>query len=296
MKIDFHVHVITRQMVEVPWYGGLYLKHNPCVFTEQGEFPLTPERVLEEMDSAGIEYALILPNESVEIGIDIPTEFVLEFCQGQRRLLPFANVNPNTAKDPVRRLETLADSGARALKLYPTYQWFYPNDPSLNEMYAVAQERGLPVMIHTGSSVFPTSRIKYGNPIFLDDVAVDFPQLNIVLAHSGRGPWYDHAVTLARTRPNVFVEISGIPPHRLLEYLPALTRIPDKAIFGSDWPSVPPLKQIVEGITSLSFSIENLEKLLGANAARLLGLEVPRRDGKVEDHHTGDESSGSGND
>lgn len=274
MKIDFHIHVLTRKMLEVPWYGGLFLKYNPGLFTDQGQFPLTPERVLEEMDRAGIDYALILPNESVGIGIDISSEFVLEFCQGQKRLLPFANVNPHTSPDPVKRLEKLADAGARALKLYPTYQWFYPNDAILYKLYAAAEERGLPVMIHTGSSIFPNARIKYGNPIFLDDVAVDFPRLNLVLAHSGRGPWYQHAESLANIRPNVFLEISGIPPHRLLEYLPAITRMPDKTIYGSDWPTVPPIKQIVEGIATLKLPDGMLEKLFWGNAARLLGIHA----------------------
>jgi hypothetical protein len=274
-KIDFHIHAITRQMLEVPWYAGLFLRNNPGLFTEHEKFPLAPERVLQEMDSAGVEYALILPNESVGIGIKIPTEFVLEFCQGQERLLPFVNINPHLTPDPVRRLEKLADAGARALKLYPTYQEFYPNDPMLYNVYAAAQERRLPVMIHTGSSIFPTSRIKYGDPLFLDDVAVDFPHLNIILAHSGRGPWYEHAVSLARTRPNVFLEISGIPPRRLLEYLPAVARMPDKTIFGSDWPTVPPIKEIVESIATLKLPAETLEKIFWANAARLLGFQKP---------------------
>jgi predicted TIM-barrel fold metal-dependent hydrolase len=277
-RIDFHIHAITRQMLEVPWYAGLFLGNNPGLFTDHEQFPLTPDRVLQEMDGADVSHALILPNESVGIGIDIPSEFVLEFCQGQERLLPFANINPHTTQDPVKRLEKLADAGARALKIYPTYQWFYPNDPMLSNMYAAAQERRLPVMIHTGSSIFPTSKIKYGNPIYLDDVAVDFPRLNIVLAHSGRGPWYEHAVTLARTRPNVFLEISGIPPHRLLEYLPAVARLADKTIFGSDWPTVPPLKGVVEGIARLKLPAEALEKIFWANAARLLGLQTPGKE------------------
>ncbi|MBI2819047.1 MAG: amidohydrolase, partial [Acidobacteria bacterium] len=159
-------------------------------------------------------------------------------------------------------------------------QWFYPNDAILYKLYAAAEERGMPVMFHTGSSIFPTSRIKYGDPIFLDDVAVDFPRLNIVLAHSGRGPWYEHAVSLARTRPNVFLEISGIPPHRLLEYVPAVAHIPEKTIFGSDWPTVPPLKQIVEGVSGLKLSDGALDKIFWGNAARLLGLQAPAGDRK----------------
>src|SRR3990172_8434106 len=278
MKIDFHIHTITRKMLDVSWYGGLFLKYNPGLFTAEGKFPLTPERVLQELDSAGVDYALILPNESVTIGIDIPSEFALEFCQGQERLLPFANVNPHTTENFVKQFEKLADAGARALKLYPTYQWFYPNDAILYKLYAAAEERGIPVMFHTGSSIFPTSRIKYGDPIFLDDVAVDFPRLNIVLAHSGRGPWYEHAVSLARTRPNVFLEISGIPPHRLLEYVPAVAHIPEKTIFGSDWPTVPPLKQIVEGVSGLKLPDGALDKIFWGNAARLLGLQTPGGD------------------
>ena len=274
MRIDFHIHTITRKMLDVPWYGGLFEKYNPKLFTETGDFPLTPERVLKEMDTAAIDYALILPNESTTIGIDIPSEFALEFCQGQSRLLPWANVNPHTTEDMVKRFEKLADAGARALKLYPTYQWFYPNDAILYKLYAAVQERGLPVMFHTGSSIFPTSRIKYGDPIFLDDVAVDFPRLNIVMAHSGRGPWYEHAVSLARTRRNVYLEISGIPPHRLLQYLPAVAQIPEKVIFGSDWPTVPPLKQIVDALSGLSLPEGALDRIMWGNAARLLKLET----------------------
>ena len=124
MKIDFHIHTITRKMLDVPWYGGLFEKYNPGLFTKEGKFPLTPERVLAELDSAGVDYGLILPNESVTIGIDIPSEFSLEFCQGHPRLLPFVNVNPHATENLVKRFEKLADAGARALKLYPTYQWF----------------------------------------------------------------------------------------------------------------------------------------------------------------------------
>jgi len=160
----------------------------------------------------------------------------------------------------------------RGLKLGPTYGHFYPNDAVLYPAYAVAQEKGIPVLVHTGTSVFKGSKLKYGAPLLLDEIAVDFPDLVIVQAHSGRGFWYDQAFTLARYHQNVYMELAGLPPHKLFIYFPQLERLADKVLFGSDYPGVPSLRGNIEAIRALPLSEEAKEKILGGNARRLLGV------------------------
>jgi predicted TIM-barrel fold metal-dependent hydrolase len=198
---------------------------------------------------------------------------VARLCQGSPRLIPFASVNPYLTANPARELERLvAEHGFRGLKLYPTYQYFYPNDPLLYPLYAKAQELHIPIMWHTGSSVFPASRLKYGDPLFLDDVAVDFPELTAIITHSGRPFWYDRAYALARFHEHVYMEVAGLPPHRLLTYFPELERVADKVLFGSDWPSVPTIKKNIDVLRALPLPDKTKAQILGDNAARLLKL------------------------
>ena len=124
----------------------------------------------------------------------------------------------------------------------------------------------------TGSSVFVGARMKFGDPLLLDDVAVDFPDLTILMAHGGRPFWYDRAQFLARLHKNVYLDVTGLPPQNLLKYFPELDRIPDKITFGTDWPSIQTVKQNVETIKSLPLKSYTIDQLLGGNAARILGL------------------------
>ncbi len=128
------------------------------------------------------------------------------------------------------------------------------------------------MLVHTGSSVLRDARIKYGDPLHLDDVAVDFPRLTIVMARGGRGFWYDRAFFLARIHERVFLEISGLPPSKLLEYFPELERIADKVVFGSDWPDVTDVGANVKAVGELPLADDTKTRILGGNAARILGL------------------------
>ena len=157
------------------------------------------------------------------------------------------------------------------MKLYPTYNFFYPNDPMLYPLYEAAQELGLPVMFHTGLSVFKGSRLKYGDPIFYDDIAVDFPDLKIVMCHGGRDCWYKEAVTVARLHENVYIDVAGLPPKKLLTYFPDLPRLAHKFVFGTDWPSVD-IGKNADDLAALPLPEEAVRGILGETAARLLGL------------------------
>jgi hypothetical protein len=116
----------------------------------------------------------------------------------------------------------------------------------------------LPVLIHTGTSIFPGARSKYGRPMEIDDVAIDFPDLTIVMAHGGRPLWMDEAFFVLRRHPKVHLEVSGIPPAKLLDYFPRLAEIGDRVIWGTDWPSpgVKDLRQNLDQFLALPLSQE----------------------------------------
>lgn len=271
--IDFHIHCYDLPINAPRSFCNFMDGVLGESFTEWSEQHGTAQHYLAVLDDAGVDYAVILAELAPITSAIASNETVSQLCAGSTRLLPFASVNPFTMEHADQELEKLVvEKHFRGLKLYPTYQHYFPNEAKIYPIYAKAQELGIPVMLHTGSSVFPASRMKYGDPLYLDDVAVDFPNLTIVLAHSGRPFWYDRAFTMARFHENVYMEVAGLPPQRLLTYFPELERVADKVIFGSDWPSVATLKPNVQAIRKLPISDESKRKILGGNAARVLKL------------------------
>ena len=130
----------------------------------------------------------------------------------------------------------------------------------------------MPVMIHTGTSIFPGARSKYGNPLEIDDVAIDFPDLQIVMAHGGRPFWVEEAFFILRRHPNVWLDVSGIPPLKLLEYFPRLGEIVDKVLWGTDWPSpgVKDLRVNLDQFLSLPLTDAQRRAVVERNPLKLL--------------------------
>jgi len=270
--VDFHIHPVRYQIM-TPSYLGFLRKQWGDGLEEMLRWYSSPEGFLKLMDECGIDFAVILAEIApVTTGI-ADNEGVAEFCSLSPRLIPFASVNPQTTARPAEELELLVKGkGFRGLKLYPSYQQYYPNDARIYPLYAKAQELKVPVLLHMGSSVFAGSRLKYADPLYLDDVAVDFPGLVLIQSHSGRPIWYETASALARLHANVFLEVAGLPPQKLLTYFPELERLADKVIYGSDFPGVPTIKENIEAIRQLPIPEEAKVKILGGNAARLLGI------------------------
>src|SRR6266850_1298938 len=140
------------------------------------------------------------------------------------RFFAYGSVHPRLSKNPKKQMERLIRTlKIDAIKIHPQHQLVYPHGyqdgsaPALRTIYSMAQDAGLPVTIHTGTSIFPGARNRYGDPIFCDDVAIDFPDLKLVLAHGGRPLWMKTAFFLVRRHPNVFLDLSGIPPKGLLD-------------------------------------------------------------------------------
>jgi len=269
--VDFHVHVAKHGMWN-PWVHEYMKRVNPSVY-KNFERSMSSKNFLRFMRKGGVDFAVVLAEVApLTTGI-VDNEFVVEFCRESERLIPFASINPVTDPNPAKTLDRLIqDLGMKGLKLLPPYQHFYPNDSKLYPLYSKAQELQIPVNFHTGSSVFKNARLKYANPMYLDDVAVDFPDLKIVQAHGGRGFWYDLSFFLARRHKNVYIDISGLPPRNLLQYFPDLEEIADKVVFGSDWPGVASIRANVDAIKKLPLRAETKRKILGENARKLLGL------------------------
>jgi len=272
MKIvDFHVHVAKYGMWN-PWVHEYMKGKNPKVYENFDAF-MTPENILGMLDDEGVDFAVILAEIAPLTTGVVDNDFVAEFCHASKRLIPFASINPTTEKGLPKTLARLIrDMGMKGLKLLPPYQHFYPNDAKLYGLYEKAQELRIPVVFHTGSSVFKNAKLKYGDPLHLDDVAVDFPDLTIIQAHGGRGFWYDAAFFLAKHHKNMYIDLSGLPPKNLLKYFPELEKIANKVVFGSDWPGVSSIEKNVQTIEKLPLKKETQRKILGENALRILRL------------------------
>jgi len=241
-----------------------------------------PKQLLKRMDAAGIERAVLMNYVApVVIGYTEATnEFVSQYVREDPvRLIAAGGIRPDHPEKEVRRL--VRELGIRALKLHPPHQLFRPNAyvdgelPALRGIYAACERERIPVIFHTGTSVFPRARNRFGDPMLVEDVALDFPDLTIVLAHGGRPLWNETAVFLARRFPNVWLEVSGVPPGSLLDYFPKLPRLADKVLFGTDWPG-PGVKDLgtnVARFRSLPLAPEIVRQVLEENPERVF----PRR-------------------
>lgn len=268
--IDFHIHIGRKE----DWHEWVnnYQKKVCSEFYEKYEQMIDPQKFALYLKKQNIEKAVILPEISpITTGV-VPNEYVLEFCQDEDVFIPFCTVNPSLVSHPAQEAKKFIRMGAKGIKLYPSYNHFYPNESSLYPVYALAEELGLPILIHTGSSVFKGAKIKYADPLHLDDVAADFPQLKLIMAHSGRGLWYDKAFFLSRIHENLYLEISGLPPQNLLNYFPDMEKNIDKFVFGSDWPGIERIDSNVEAIKELPLAEDSIRKILYHNAARILNL------------------------
>ncbi len=239
-----------------------------------------PEAFLEYLDRSGVERAVLINYIAPKIVgySERSNDFVSEYCAADRsRLIAVGSVLPSHP-EPGREVERLArELGIRGLKVHPPHQELSPNGyrdgsaPGLRDIYAAAERLHLPVIFHTGTSVFPGARNRVADPMLVEDVAIDFPDLSIVLAHGGRPLWMPAAVFLARRFPNVYLELSSIPPRRLLEYFPELPRLSEKLLFGSDWPGpgVQDLGENLRQFRALGLPEDLVERALVANPERL---------------------------
>ena len=278
--IDAHVHAACLPTLKLSlgeWTGHFEggVADLLELYDEQGT--LIPRRFDEYVAGEGVDVAVLLCEYSPRVTGIQPIEDLLPIVEhNPERFRLMAALNPHYHYPLPDELERQMTLGAVGLKLHPVHGGFSPHDPALYPVYWLCQQRGLPVIFHCGTSVFPGATNRYADPVLVEDVARDFPDLTIVLAHGGRGWWYDAAAFMTLMRENVWIEVSGLPPKKLPEYYSRYNfeSLAQKMIFGTDWPGVPGLKNNALALLELGLDPETVELILHENASRLYKLDT----------------------
>ena len=194
-------------------------------------------------------------------------------------LIPFASVDPHKGKLAVREAREWIEKGVRGFKFHPNTQAFWPNDSAFYPLYEVIADAGLIALFHSGTTGIGAGmpggggvKLKYSNPMAVDDVAAEFPGLDIILAHPSF-PWQEEALAISVHKPNVYIDLSGWSPKYfpdiLVQYIN--TRLSDKMLFGSDFPLITPDRWLSD-FEKLPIKDEVRPLVLKGNAIRLLKL------------------------
>jgi predicted TIM-barrel fold metal-dependent hydrolase len=299
MIIDVHCHVWEEKYIPEELLSVLHTIAQQFNFDQKLILDGSPKRLVSEMNDAGIDKTVIFGVDyeylfSGDISYreynDMVAGYVNEYPD---RLIGFAAIDPRRGKEAIRELERcVEDLGFKGVKLWPL-TGFYPDDLSFYPFYERIDELDATILCHTGMGPTKTY-LKYNRPMYVDTIAVDFPNINIIMAHMG-DPWFAEAISVATKNPNVYLDISGLEPvfkrapfaffQNLLEA--KMSCGIGKILFGSDWPLFSPilsLQEYIEGIKNMKlpppikmmgmpeFTTEESNQILGENAKNLLDL------------------------
>ncbi len=286
--IDFHVHLWDWKS-DTPSFVSEYMLARGYFGGEAPETFFSVPALLRAFDEAGVEMGVLLPLRAESYGWIVSNEYIAEcVAQAPDRLVGFAGVSPQR-HDAVKELAHAVENlGLRGLKLHPPIQMFTPADPACFPLYEALEHYGLPVLFHTGSGPSQLSD-RYSNPHLVDEVAVHFPRLKIVLAHAGRF-WYQETLTMMRRHPNIHIDISANVGKAtgyglLLALLIAVKEVvgsTDRVLFASDYPWYQPalMRDLLKQAQAFSqimpqplrISDDDFHRITDANARRLLGM------------------------
>ena len=273
VAIDTHVHIESNIDNAADQAARKY-------FRETGPRP-TPQQVAEYYRSRKIGCVIFSVDERLTGRPQVPNAEVAALAAANSDImLAFASVDPTRGFEAVSQADLLIAHGVRGFKLHPPLQQFHANDRIAYPFYEVVAAAKLPVIFHTGHSGIGTGmpggggvRLKYGNPMDIDDVAVDFPEMPIIMAHPSF-PWQDEALSICLHKPQVYIDLSGwspkyFPPN-LIQY--ANTLLKEKMLFGSDYPLITPDRWLAD-FEEVAIRDEVRPLILKENAVRLLGLD-----------------------
>lgn len=271
--IDVHLHPARLPSVRPAWLAWAEQFGQPGwrgAYDDAGT--VIPQALDELLAAEGVDRAILLCEYSPKVTGIQPVEELLPIVgHNPGRFAFLANVNPHLHYPVAGELARQLELGAVGLKLHPVHGGFSAADPMLYPAYQLCEAAGVPVVVHCGTSSFPGSDNSLAAPELLLPVLRDFPGLTVVLAHGGRGWWYDAAASLALLHENVWIELSGLPPQRLPAYYARfdLARLARKFIFGTDWPGVPGIARNARTLAGLGLGEDTLAAVLGGNALRV---------------------------
>ena len=280
LLVDAHVHVAKLATLSADWqaWAAAFGSAIPMDRLYDSAGVPVPSALDEHFAAEGADHVLLFTEHSPKATGIQPIEDVLPLvAHNPARFHPVANINPHLHYPVRAELARQLGLGAVACKVHPVHGGFDPADRMLYPAYALCEERGIPVIVHCGTSTFSGSANAYGEPALLDPVFRDFPDLTVVLAHGGRGWWYDQAAFLALMRPNVWLEVSGLPPSRLPGYYgSSLARLAARMVFGTDWPGIPGVQRNARALEKVlgeaGCTPAQIALALGGNAALVFGL------------------------
>ncbi len=278
VAIDVHVHAMTvEKKQDGSTFGQSASKYFGADMADKGSEVLGA--YYRERKMAAVIFSV---DESLSGAPFLGNDKVVEIAAASPDvLIPFASINPHRGKEGVNEAKRLVAGGAICgFKFHPPLQEFFANDRMAYPLYEVIAESGLPALFHTGHSGIGTRvrggggvRQKYGNPIYLDDIAVDFPDMPMILAHPSF-PWQDEAISVCLHKPQVYIDLSGWSPKYfsplLIQY--ANTLLKDKMLFGSDFPVITPDRWLKD-FETIGIKDEVRPMILKDNAVRLFGLK-----------------------
>jgi len=290
---------IRNQGMWTPGVWELIREHYPDKYEDIEQYEEDPALFKKYLESQGIDKCVLLAEDSNQTGL-VPNDYILEYSsECPEFYIPFLALNPNKTgsygKNQQRfvrsvsfcceQLEWLADRGFRGVKDYGSYNLFPYGSELMYPFYEKAAELKLPVLFHTGESRFDSRKSKkFSNPEGLGALAKSIPDLVIIIGHCGSGKYFESAFGLTREFQNVYLEFSGVPPDFIRSHFIDrgldLNLIPDKLVFGSDYPALPNgpdgIRKNVEKYQKLSengvLTEQSLRGLLGSNAGRILDL------------------------
>lgn len=272
--IDIHVHPGTQEYIDTHGEAQAeverYFKRKARVWTES--------EMAEAYSKDGIRGVLLAFDAETATGAPrTSNDYVARVAKEHSTAFPwsFASVDPWKGKAALVELERSARAlGMRGAKFHPPVQAFYPNDGRFDELWDTCVQLDLPVLFHSGMTAWPGVRMEYARPIpYLDDLALRFPRLVVISAHPAF-PWVDEQIALAIARPNVHIDLSGhapryFPPQLVREIK---SRLQDKVLFGSDFPSLAPERWLTE-FAALDLPPAVVAKVIHGNAAALLRVD-----------------------
>jgi uncharacterized protein len=281
IAIDFHTHAEMSCWNPFDNYGEEYDRAADKYFRSSRR-PTIAESIVYYREQK-IGFVMFTVDSEAQMGRRrIPNEEIAQAAlDNPDIMIAFASIDPHKGKMGAREAERLIkEYGVKGFKFHPTVQGYYPYDRMAWPIYEVINEYKLPAIFHTGHSGIGSGmrcggglRLEYSNPMHLDDVALHFPDMQVVMAHPS-WPWQDEALSVAMHKPNVWIDLSGWSPKyfppQLIQYCNTLLK--DRVLFGSDFPLINPERWIKDAQQS-GFKPEVMPGILKDNAVRLLGLK-----------------------
>jgi uncharacterized protein len=282
VAIDFHTHAnVSGREPRDPC--AIAFDEAMAQYFKSGKNP-TPTEVAQYFRERKIAAVIFTVDSESESGHwRIPNEEVAEVAaENNDVLIPFASIDPARGKMGAREARRLIEEyGVRGFKFHPSMQGFYPNDRKVYGLYEEIAGAGLPALFHTGQTGVGAGmpggngvKLKYSNPIYLDDVAADFPTLTIIMAHPSF-PWQDEALAIATHKPTVYIDLSGWSPkyfpQNLVQY--SNTLLKKRVLFGSDYPAITPDRWLAD-FEKINIKPEVRPLILKENAIELLKLRA----------------------